>query len=165
MGRKTWIDSDIWTDIRKHLDPVDERIYTRLLCNPNGNIAGYFLLDTMWLAGSVGITEDELIARLKSQTKYWMFDENTSQVLIPTYTKYNTISGSKQFAALNKAIKPLSICKLHLYLVCCLEKYSGIGTSKAIDANILREVLRASSRWKGKDTAEPIRLLKTILNE
>ena len=135
MGRRTWIDSDIWRDTRK-LSTLERELYFRLLVNENGNITGYYRLNIPHLANDMKLSEEELIVMLKKEKKFWKYDEETEQVLIPRYTKYNVVRGASQIKKLNAELAALTPCKLHKEFVKAWCENEGIGAEKLIDAKI-----------------------------
>lgn len=132
MGRRTWIDSGIWFETRK-LTAQERDLYLHLLVNENGNSAGYYKLNTVHLAADMGISEVALIELLKKDTKYWMYDAETEQVLLPKYTKYNAVKGEPQIKRLNTDLAQLSPCRLHKEFVKAWVACNGIGADELID--------------------------------
>ena len=138
MGRKTWIDSDIWRDMRK--DPIEvQMFYLRLLCSENGNIAGYFKIDVGHLAYDMRTDEDEVIALLTKKTKYWKYDKETEQVLIPRYTKHNAVKSPPQINKLNAELSKLTPCKLHGEFIKAFAECNGIGAETLLDPKFLEK--------------------------
>lgn len=138
MGRRTWVDSDIWYEIRK-LTTEEKWLYLHLLINEGGNIAGYYKLNLQHLATDMKMTEDQVLALLKKKNKYWMFDEETEQVLLPKYTKYNMVKGSPQIKKLNAELSLLSPCKLHREFIKAWEECNGIGSAELIQDHFKRK--------------------------
>ena len=110
-----------------------QNLYLRLLVNENGNSAGYYKLNLMHLASDMMMTEDELIEHLKTEQKYWMYDEETEQVLIPKYTKYNMVKGRPQETKLNADLNALTPCRLHKEFIRAWEQCQGTGASSLLD--------------------------------
>jgi len=137
MGRRTWIDSDIWYDIRK-LNPTEQSLYLHLLINECGNIAGYYKLNIRHLAVDMQMFEDEVLEILKRDNKYWRFDEETEQVLLPKYTKYNMVKGAPQIKKLNAELSSLTPCKLHGEFMKAWEECNGIGSAELIQDHFKR---------------------------
>ena len=137
MGRGAWIDSGIWFETRK-LSQQERELYLRLIINDNGNMAGYYKLNTIHLAADMGITFDELMDLLRKPSKYWMFDENTDQVLIPRYTKYNVVRGRQQETRLNAELAKLTPCRLHKEFLKAWVECNGIGSESIIDEKFKR---------------------------
>lgn len=131
MGRRTWVDSDIWYETRK-LTANEQSLYLHLLINDGGNIAGYYKLNLQHLATDMKMDEDQVLALLKKKTKYWMFDEETEQVLLPKYTKYNMVKGSPQIKKLNAELALLTPCRLHKEFIKAWEECNGIGSAELI---------------------------------
>ena len=132
MGRRTWIDSDIWYETRKLTD--DEiKLYLHLLVNEGGNIAGYYKLNLRYLAVDMKMTEDEVLELLKRKNKYWLYDEQTEQVLLPKYTKYNTVKGTPQIKKLNAELAKLTPCELHKEFLDNWTLINGTGAEELID--------------------------------
>ena len=55
MGKRTWIDSDIWDDT-EDLDTNSRHFYLYLLTNARRNIAGYYEVNIRHFASDLGIT-------------------------------------------------------------------------------------------------------------
>ena len=127
MGRRTWIDSDIWYETRKLTDE-ELKLYLHLLVNENGNIAGYYKLNLRYLCVDMGMDEDAVLRLLKKPNKYWVYDEETEQVLLPKYTKYNTVKGTPQIKKLNAELSKLTPCKLHKAFLENWKAINGIGS-------------------------------------
>lgn len=132
MGRRTWIDSDIWYDTRK-LSEEEQKLYLHLLINENGNIAGYYKLNLRYLAVDLKMDEEKVIEMLKKDNKYWIYDEQTEQVLLPKYTKYNTVKGNPQIKKLNAELSMLTPCKLHKAFLDNWIAINGTGAEELID--------------------------------
>ncbi len=132
MGRRTWLDSDIWYDTRS-LTKSELDLYLHLLINEGGNIAGYYKLNLRYLSADIQIGIDEIIPMLNKPTKYWVFDEQTEQVLIPRYTKYNIVKGSPQIKKLNAEISKLTPCRLDRLFMKAWVECNGIGAESLLD--------------------------------
>ena len=132
MGRRTWIDSDIWYDTRK-LSEEEQKLYLHLLINENGNIAGYYKLNLRYLAVDLKMDEEKVIEMLKKDNKYWIYDEQTEQVLLPKYTKYNTVKGNPQIKKLNAELSMLTPCKLHKVFLDNWLAINGTGADTLLD--------------------------------
>lgn len=137
MGRRTWIDSDIWWDTRK-LSSEELDLYLHLLINEGGNIAGYYKLNLRHLAADMRSTEEHVAELLKSDNKYWKYDEETEQVLLPKYTKYNVVRGAPQIKKLNAELATLSPCKLHKEFVKAWADCNGLGAEELLQEQFKR---------------------------
>lgn len=132
MGKRTWIDSDIWSDT-EDLTLTERVFYIYLLTNNQRNIAGYYRLNTKYVAVDMGMTKAEIEALLEREQKYWFYDKDTEQVLIPKFTKYNIVRSRQQFAKLNADLNMLKPCKLHRKFIESFEEVNGIGSTEMID--------------------------------
>lgn len=133
MGRRTWIDSDIWYDIRG-LTKQEQDLYLHLLVNEGGNIAGYYKLNLRYLSADTMYGIDDLLTMLNKKTKYWVFDEETEQVLLPKYTKYNTVKGAPQIKKLNSELSKLTPCRLDSLFLKAWGECNGLGAEELLDA-------------------------------
>ena len=138
MGKRTWIDSDIWTDC-EGLNTEGLLLYLRLLTNDQRNIAGYYRLNLKHLALDMGITEAKLEKMLQKPQKYWAYDPNTKQVLIPKFTRYNIVRSGQQIKALNAELAKLKPSPLHKIFLAAFEEINGVGSLELIDAKFKRE--------------------------
>ena len=135
MSKRTWIDSDIWSDTEDLTD--DEKIaYLYLLTNDQRNIAGYYKLNIRHMAFDLGVTESRLLKTLTREQKYWKYDIETSQVLIPKFTRYNIVKSKQQIAAMNAELTKLKVCPLHKVFLESWIEINGIGSEDLIDEKI-----------------------------
>lgn len=132
MGRRTWVDGDIWYETR-NLSEEELKLYLGLLINNSGNIAGYFKLNLRYLAADLRMEEGKVLQMLKKKNKYWIYDEQTEQVLLPKYTKYNTVKGNPQIKKLNAELSMLTPCKLHKAFLDNWIAINGTGAEELID--------------------------------
>ena len=135
MGKRTWIDSDIWCDT-EDLSDDEKIIYLYLLTNDQRNIAGYYKLNIRHMAFDLGITEARLMKTLVREQKYWIYDKETSQVLIPKFTKYNIVKSKQQIAAMNAELSKLKPCPLHRIFLESFVEVNGTGAETLIDEKI-----------------------------
>ena len=136
MGKRTWIDSDIWSDT-DDLSAEDRVLYLCLLTNSQRNIAGYYRLSLEHFALDMRMSVAEVKKRLKAKNKYWVYDEQTGQVLIPKYTKYNVVRSPQQFRKLNAELCGLRPCKLHKTFVEAFVECNGTGAETLLDVKFL----------------------------
>lgn len=132
MGKRTWIDSDLWSDI-DDLDNEGKLFYLYLLTNSQRNIAGYYKINLRYAAFELGKTEKEVEELLKSDHKYWRYDKQTQQVLIPKFTKYNIVKSKQQIAKLNTELAMLKPGRLHKEFVKAFTEVNGIGAEQLLD--------------------------------
>ena len=133
MGKRTWIDSDIWTDT-DGLTNQEKVIYLWLLTNGQRNIAGYFKVNLRFMAFELHISEPRLEKALMKDQKYWIYDPETSQVLIPKFTRYNMVKSKPQYAKLNAELKALKPCRLHKMFLDAFVEVNGIRADELIDS-------------------------------
>lgn len=133
MGKRTWIDSDIWNDT-DGLNNQEQVVYLWLLTNSQRNIAGYYKINLRYMALDLHASETRLEKVLCKEQKYWMFDRETHQVLIPKFTRYNIVKSKQQITALNAELNKLKPCPLHKAFLKAFEDVNGIGASELIDA-------------------------------
>lgn len=132
MGKRTWIDSDIWNDT-DGLNNQEQVVYLWLLTNSQRNIAGYYKINLRYMALDLHASEARLEKVLNKEQKYWMFDRETHQVLIPKFTRYNIVKSKQQITALNAELNKLKPCPLHKAFLKAFEDVNGIGASELID--------------------------------
>lgn len=132
MGKRTWIDSDMWGDT-DDLQSEDKLFYLYLLTNEQRNIAGYYKVNLKHIAIDLGISSVEAEERLKKKQKYWDYDEETKQVLIPKFTRYNIVKSKQQLAKLNAELSVLKPCRLHKAFIKAFVEVNGIGADELIE--------------------------------
>lgn len=136
MGKMTWIDSDIWTDT-EDLTVKERLLYICLLTNNQRNIAGYYKINISHIRLDIGFTETELTEMLLKKQKYWDFDKDTRQVLIPKFTKFNTVRSPQQIKKLNAEIDMLKPCRLHPKFIQAFVNCNGIGAEELLDKKFI----------------------------
>lgn len=136
MGR-TWIDSAFWSDT-EGLDNSEKIFYLYLLTNEQRNIAGYYKVNLRYMSIDLGMSREEAEAMLSKDQKYWKYDKETQQVLIPKFTRYNIVRSKPQFVKLNADLNQLKPCKLHKVFLKAFEEVNGIGAVELIDEKFRR---------------------------
>jgi hypothetical protein len=132
MGKRTWIDSDIWCDT-EDLDNESRLLYLYLLTNEQRNIAGYYKVNLRHMAIDFGSTESRLERMLEREQKYWIYDPETRQVLIPKFTRYNIVKSKQQYTKMNAELNMLKPCRLHKLFIEAFVEVNGIGADELID--------------------------------
>jgi len=112
---------------------MERDLYLHLLINGDGNSAGYYKLNTDHLAADMKVSPEAAIELLKKPTKFWMYDEETEQVLLPKWTKYNSVKGPTQQKRLNADLAQLTPCRLHKEFVKAWVACNGIGAEELLD--------------------------------
>lgn len=137
MGKRTWIDSDIWSDTEDLTDD-EKMLYIYLLTNNQRNIAGYYKINLKYMALDFGMSEAKLDMMLTREQKYWIYDRETHQVLIPKFTRYNIVKSKQQLSALNAELNKLKPCPLHKKFIESFVEVNGIGADLLIDEKFKR---------------------------
>ena len=132
MGRRTWIDSDFWSDT-DDLGNKGKLFYLYLLTNSQRNIAGYYRVNLSYMALDLGTTKEEVEEQLMIGSKYWAYDRATKQVLIPKFTRYNAVQSKQQITKMNAELSVLKPCRLHKMFVEAFEEVNGVGAAELID--------------------------------
>lgn len=138
MGKRTWIDGDLWHDT-EDLSSAERLLYLYLLTNDQRNVAGYYKINTRLAAFDFGTTETKFEKMLSRQQKYWVYDKETKQVLIPKFTRYNIIKSKQQYAKLNVDLNQLKPCKLHKMFLDSFVDVNGVGADLLIDEKFKRK--------------------------
>lgn len=137
MGKRTWIDSDIWSDT-DDLTMTEKVFYIYLLTNSQRNIAGYYKVNPKYIAIDMGLDKRRIETILTRKQKYWLYDKETEQVLIPKFTRYNIVKSKSQIAALNAELAKLHPCYLHKVFLENFEEVNGAGASELLDEKFKR---------------------------
>ena len=132
MGKRTWIDSDIWSDT-DDLDKDGKLFYLYLLTNSQRNIAGYYRVNLNYMALDLSISKDKVEKWLCKETKYWVYDKGTRQVLIPKFTRFNVVKSKQQITKMNAELSMLKPCRLHRLFIQAFEEVTGLGAADLID--------------------------------
>lgn len=137
MGKRTWIDSDIWADT-DDLDNDGKLFYIYLLTNEQRNIAGYYKVNLRYMALDLGLTAEKVEEKLMMENKYWIYDKPTKQVLIPKFTRFNIVKSRQQFSKLNIELASLKPCRLHKMFLNSFIAVNGVGAELMIEDKFKR---------------------------
>ena len=132
MGKRTWIDSDIWSDV-DDLNNREKMFFIYLLTNEQRNIAGYYKINLKYVASDLGLSLEEVTNLVCKESKYWDYDPETKQVLIPKFTRYSLIKSRQQCSALNAELEKLKPCRLHKKFLEAFIEVNGLGAETMID--------------------------------
>lgn len=138
MGKRTWIDSDIWCDT-EGLNNSEQVLYFWLLTNNQRNIAGYYKINLAYAKLDLHASENRIEKMLLKEQKYWVYDRETKQVLIPKFTRYNIVKSNQQITALNAELRKLKPCFLHKLFLEAFEEVNGTGAIRLIDGKFRAE--------------------------
>lgn len=125
-GRISIINSSVHSDkAYKALSTERKLMYFQLLSHPQGNKAGFFQIDTEYMADIMcKCSETELFVRLTTPTTLWQYDPSTDVVLIPNYLKYNKIGGVKTFTSMRYELEQLPKTTLCVEFIYRLNQYT-----------------------------------------
>lgn len=141
MSRYSQINSALWNDASFEDLTVDGRyLYLYLLTCPYSNIAGFYRLPPRQIVSDTGLEETKILPLLLGQKKLWKYDEESRQILIPNYLKYNTLKNDNQRKAINTQLMTLELCDLHKYFMHSLQKHDSPNTFRFLSQEILRYV-------------------------
>lgn len=149
MSRYTAIRSELWDSPEVRRLPLPAKgLYNYILAGPLSNIAGFYKLPIMQIklnfcrydaeTDSFNPEDVELFNRyikpaLYDQSKLWIYDKDSEQILIPDYLKQNKAAGPKQLKGIAAAVSTLTICPLHFDFLKSLELYCGADAVKLIN--------------------------------
>ena len=140
MGKRTWIDSDLWCDT-EGLSNTELAFFIYLMTNDQRNIAGYYKVNLKHMAVDLKMSQSRIEKLLNKEQKYWAYDSETQQVLIPKFTRYNIVKSRPQIAALNAELTKLKPCPLHKQFLEAFTEVNGIGADELIDARFKEKAL------------------------
>ena len=127
---------DVWafrSGDTEGLNNSEKVFYLYLLTNGQRNIAGYYKVNLRYMALDIEASVEEVEALLMKKQKYWEYDKQTQQVLIPMFTRYNIVKSRQQITALNAELNKLKPCPLHKKFLEAFVKVNGIGAEELID--------------------------------
>lgn len=107
MATKRNISLDFWQDdkVQEDFTPEDKYFYLYLLTNPQTNICGCYKVSYSQMVGDLGYSKDtiiRLIKRFDSVHNVLKFNEDTKEILLLNWHKYNWSSSSKVLAGIKK---------------------------------------------------------------
>ena len=140
MGKRTWIDSDIWNDT-VGLTNAELAFFLYLMTNDQRNIAGYYKVNLAHMAVDLKMSKAKIEKLLCKEQKYWLYDPGTKQVLIPRFTRYNTVKSRSQVVAMNSELNRLHPCPLHKMFIKAFEECNGMGAAELIDPKFVDKAL------------------------
>ncbi len=107
MATKRNISLDFWQDdkVQEDFTPEDKYFYLYLLTNPQTNICGCYKVSYSQMVGDLGYSKDtiiRLIKRFDSVHNVLKFNEDTKEILLLNWHKYNWSSSNKVIAGVKK---------------------------------------------------------------
>jgi len=124
MGsRRTWITTDIWMDEPFQEASQDEKLlWFYLMTSPFSNSSGFYRLTKNYVEFALGQGFGELLTR---PSKFYKYDEDTSQVFLPNYLHYNKASSPQQFTAIASSLDNLKLCPLFKDFFLSMRRWCG----------------------------------------
>lgn len=160
MNRYTSVYNSIWDDDEfEALDDLGKLVYFNLLCNPAGNMAGYYRIQAKQIALYLDHPADEIQSYLSMDTGLWKYDSETKQVILPNYLKYNKVAGANSLKAIAKQVEYLEKCFMHKDFLWSVYKYCGEDALQYFDHYTLRYV---EQLCKGQQDPASVVLLSVI---
>lgn len=111
-----------WTDtkIQDEFTPEDRYFYLYLFTNPHTNLAGCYEVSVRQMANETGYNRDSierLLKRFAESHKVAFYCEETKEVLLPNWHKYNWTSSEKYRKPLEKEILSIKCDDFRDYLL------------------------------------------------
>lgn len=122
------ISLSFWEDIKivDDFTPEDRYFYLYLLTNPHTNLLGCYQVSFKQMVNETGYNKDtieKLINRMLTMHKVISFDNNTNEVLIKNWSKYNWTKSAKLLKNVEKLIQYIKSEELLNEMKKILEKY------------------------------------------
>ena len=138
MARYSKIYNSMWSDPEfEELSTEGKLLYVYLLTCPIGSAAGYFRLPVKQVAIDLDLTKATALELLTNEQSLWQYDQETNQVFIRNYLKYNKLGGEKQMSNLNLQVKGLADSPLHLSFIKAAREYVGEEVIEYLDHSFL----------------------------
>lgn len=120
------VNPSFWTDSKIYdtFSSMDKLLYLFLLTNPCANLCGCYELSLDFMADTTGCsTEDVLrgIDRLSKTYHVISYNEDTHEILIFHWSRYNWTSSPKFRAALAREVSTVKSPAFRSYLTCLME--------------------------------------------
>lgn len=121
MGIYRNIQMSFWTDVKivDNFTPEDRFFYLYLLTNPHGNLCGCYEFSLKQASDETGYTRDtilNLINRFRDVHKVIDFDEETRELLLINWHKFNWTASEQFRKGLLKDLKGIKSKKFKTYL-------------------------------------------------
>ena len=126
------VNLSFWTDPKVDDDftPEDKYFYLYLLTNPHTNLVGCYEVSMKQMCRETGYNEDtvlRLLDRMSEQHDVIRFSQETKEVLILNWHKYNWTSSSKVLSAVLSSAMGIKRDSFRAYIAQQLEAY-GVNT-------------------------------------
>ena len=133
-----------WEDIKivDNFTPEDRYFYLYLLTNPHTNLLGCYQLSFKQMINESGYSKnkvEKLIDKMENVHKVVKFDENTNEIYIKNWHKYNWTKSDKLLKCVEKEIPTIKSEKLKEEMLKKFKKYTvsigyiyGMHTTTAV---------------------------------
>lgn len=134
------ISTAFWTDQKVDDDftPEDKYFYLYLLTNPHTNICGCFEISWKQLSSETGYTREtifKLIDRMQRIHQVIRFDEDTMEILLLNWGKYNWSHSERLCKAVNRAAELIKNNEFKEFVLNALLQITVTNNSKQITDN------------------------------
>lgn len=170
---------DFWTDpkVDDEFTPEDKYFMLYLLTNPHTRLCGCYEISYKQMERETGYNVDtvkRILDRLENVHKVISFDEDTKEVLIYNWGKYNWVKSEKVYKGVLKDANAVKNDKYRYYIVQMVnapqnvvkmqinadyKQFKGENTQKTAQNS-----LKSSQKTANKDDLEQIRLIIDYLN-
>ena len=130
MALKRIVDTRFWTDekVMEEFSPEDKLFMLYLLTNPHVTLLGVYQISKKQMAFELGYSIDTinvLLDRFENTYKIIKYDDNTREIAILNFLKYNIIKGGKPIEdCLNKEFNEVKNKELVVLVINHLKDYS-----------------------------------------
>lgn len=127
MGIYRNIQISFWTDVKivDTFTPEDKYFYLYLLTNPHSNLCGCYEFSIKQASDETGYSRDtiiNLISRFKTVHKVIDFDEQTREILVINWSRYNWTKSTQFIRGLEKEIDKVKNDIFRKYLTDIMEE-------------------------------------------
>jgi hypothetical protein len=130
MALKRIVDTRFWTDekVMEEFSPEDKLFMLYLLTNPHVALLGVYQISKKQMAFELGYSIDTinvLLDRFENTYKIIKYDDNTREIAILNFLKYNIVKGGKPIEdCLNKEFNEVKNKELVILVINHLKDYS-----------------------------------------
>lgn len=130
---KRMIDTDLWSDskVMDEFSPQDKYFWLFLLTTRYGNLIGVFEVSKRLMAFDLGLEIKEverLIDKFKNEYKMIDYNENTREIFIYNWYKYNWTKSPRLFVSIKNVIEEVKCLKFKEMITLMANEYEKNGT-------------------------------------
>ena len=130
---KRMIDTDLWSDskVMDEFSPQDKYFWLFLLTTRYGNLIGVFEVSKRLMAFDLGLEIKEierLIDKFKNEYKMIDYNENTREIFIYNWYKYNWTKSPRLFVSIKKVIEEVKCLEFKEMITLMANEYENTGT-------------------------------------